>query len=53
MKQVQLLARQLGDLMQLTQELSANFGTVTKPSYQTENVVLLLILSHDQKAEIP
>ena len=30
--------------MQLTREQSANSGTATKPSYQTQNVVVLLII---------
>lgn len=44
MKHVRLPARQLGDWMQLTWELSANSSTATKPSYQTQNVDVHLVI---------
>ena len=49
LKHVRLPDRQLGDWMQLTRELSANSGTVTKPSYQTQNVAVLLIITEQTK----
>ena len=44
MKHVRLPTWQLGDWMQLIRELSANSGTATKSSFQTQNVDVLLII---------